>query len=190
VAENSSLGELIRFAYQVKEYQLVGPTWLNDDSECFDILAKASWEAPELELRLMLRALLVERFRLETHRETRTMPILKLVIGKKGARLHEASVDGARPGTSSAGGDVTATHVFMSAFAYWLSRELRRPVFDGTGLNGRFDFRLQYDAGHDDVGRPSLVSALHEQLGLRLENGKGLIDILVIDHVEKVPNKN
>jgi uncharacterized protein (TIGR03435 family) len=42
VAENSSLDELIRFAYDLKDYQVSGPVWLNDDSESFDILAKAA----------------------------------------------------------------------------------------------------------------------------------------------------
>jgi uncharacterized protein (TIGR03435 family) len=190
VAENSSLDELIRYAFQVKSYQLVGPNWLNDDSECFDIVAKAQLGTPEREIRAMMQTLLADRFKLAFHRETRQLPVLKLVVGKNGPRLQAAAADGERPGTSSAGGDVSAKHVFMSSFATWLSREMHRPVLDETGLKGRFDFTFKYATSGTDDGRPPLSSALQEQLGLRLEGGRGAIETLVIDHVEKVPTEN
>jgi uncharacterized protein (TIGR03435 family) len=78
-AENSSLDELIRFAYQLYDYQLVGPRWLNDDSVCFDIEAKGPAGSSQAQVRLMLQALLVERFKLAVHRETRTLPVYELV---------------------------------------------------------------------------------------------------------------
>ena len=190
VAENSSLDELLRFAFQVKHYQIAGPNWLNDDSECFDIVAKAPPGTSDREIRDMLQTLLVERFKLEFHRETRVLPVYKLVVGKNGPKLRAAASDGERPVMSSAGNNLTAKHAFMSGFAVWLSRELDRPVLDETGVQGRFDFTLQYGVGNSDDGRPSLPAALQDQLGLRLESGKGPIETLVIDHLEKLPTEN
>jgi len=97
-----------------------------------------------------------------------------------------------------------------------LSRQLGKPVVDGTGLKGKYDIALAWtpDGTIDDpTGRrgpmrpavegggpppapsdgeagPTLIGALQEQLGLRLEQKKGLVDIVVIDHMEKVPTEN
>ena len=62
VAENSSLDELIRFAYSLQDYHVSGPVWLNDDSESFDILASAPPDTPKAQIRVMLQNLLMERF--------------------------------------------------------------------------------------------------------------------------------
>jgi hypothetical protein len=51
VAENSSLDELIRFAYRLKDYQVSGPVWLNDDAESFDVVAKAPPDTPRQHMR-------------------------------------------------------------------------------------------------------------------------------------------
>jgi uncharacterized protein (TIGR03435 family) len=93
----------------------------------------------------------------------------------------------------------------LSAFATFLGRELERPVADKTGLTGQYDFRLAYgrrqgrpsgqaaapdSSPADPSGRPSLLAAVQEQLGLKLESKKDPIDILVIDHIDKVPTDN
>jgi uncharacterized protein (TIGR03435 family) len=82
----------------------------------------------------------------------------------------------------------------MAQFAGTLSRlqELDRPVVDGTGLNGVFNITLDFvaeDAASPDSAGPSILTALTEQLGLKLEVTKGPVQILVIDHVEK-PSEN
>jgi uncharacterized protein (TIGR03435 family) len=61
----------IRWAYGIQDYQVSGPGWLTELS--FDIVAKAGTAAPDSELRLMMRALLVERFKLEVHRESKEL---------------------------------------------------------------------------------------------------------------------
>ena len=96
----------------------------------------------------------------------------------------------------------------MLAFAGRLERETGRPVRDKTGLSGTYDFRLDYsieglggqrwvamaqqglDAGAPDDGGPTLFNALQQQLGLKLEDRKEPFDIIVIDHLEKVPTEN
>jgi uncharacterized protein (TIGR03435 family) len=80
-----------------------------------------------------------------------------------------------------------------------------RPLLDKTGLTGKYDFNLEYALSPAEVenlsnqtgrpvaaepGLPDLATALQEQLGLKLEPKKGLIEILVIDHAEKAPTEN
>jgi uncharacterized protein (TIGR03435 family) len=87
----------------------------------------------------------------------------------------------------------------MKDLAYKLSRLLGRPVVNNTGLDGNYDFKLEWtpDAGAPAPDRqpveasigPSLFSALQQQLGLRLEATKGPVDILVIDRVDR-PTEN
>jgi uncharacterized protein (TIGR03435 family) len=87
----------------------------------------------------------------------------------------------------------------ITQLAYKLSRLLQRPVVNNTGLEGNYDFKLEWtpDLGPsapdgqpvDTSGGPFIFSALQEQLGLRLEATKGPVDVLVIDHVDK-PSEN
>jgi uncharacterized protein (TIGR03435 family) len=189
VAENSSLDELIRSAYDLKDYQVFGPAWLNDQSESFDIVAKASPDTPEKQMWTMLQTLLAERFKLVAHREKRMLPAYDLVVSKKGFQLKPAT-SGGRRSTASQGGNLIATHLTMADFAYQLSRELKRPVFDKTGMAGAFDFTLHYSPGQDASGGPSLFTAIQETIGVRLESVREPVEVLVVDHIEKRPTEN
>ena len=189
VAENSSLDELIRFAYSLKDYQVSGPVWLNDDAESFDVIAKAPPDTPRQQMRGMLQTLLAERFKMATHRENRMLPVYHLVVGKNGPKLNPAS-HGGRSSTSSGGGTMTATSVTMTEFAYQLSRELKRPVFDKTGIAGAFDFTLHFVREQDASSGPSLFTAIKETMGLKVESAKGPVEILIVDHIEKAPTEN
>ena len=190
VAENSSLDELIRFAWDLKEYQVVGPAWLNDDSVCFDMEAKAPPETPHKQMRLMLQALLAERFHLAVHRETRTLPIYELVIAKGGPKLKPAESPGKGWSINSGGGALNATNTPMSEFATYLSDSVDRPVLDKTGMQGEFDLTLTYDPQDRGGERPSIYAALQQQLGLRLQPAKAPLDVLVVDHVDRTPSAN
>ncbi len=87
----------------------------------------------------------------------------------------------------------------MAEFVFALSNVLGRPVIDKTGYTGTFSYRLEFtperisglpvDAGNSDPSRPSIFTAIQDQLGLKLESQKGPADVLVIDHVEK-PDAN
>lgn len=190
VAENSSLDDLIRFAYGLKEYQVSGPGWLNDDSESFDIVAVASPGSSREQIGAMVRVLLAERFKLAAHRENRMLPIYQLVVGKSGPKLKASDPTSPRS-TSSGGGTMTATRATMSIFANDLARELKQPVFDRTGIAGAFDITLSYRQEGDGVSAtPSLFTAIQESTGLILEPAKGLVEVLVIDHIEKLPSQN
>ena len=85
---------------------------------------------------------------------------------------------------------MTDINVSMTGLANFLDSELERPVIDKSGLKGGFDFKLEWSPDQtSDSTVPSIFTALQEQLGLRLESGKGPVEILVIDSIEK-PSEN
>jgi uncharacterized protein (TIGR03435 family) len=198
--ENVSLKQCIETAFDVKDYSLSGPSWL--DNARFDILAKppsasTPWSGFGLppDFRAMLQALLADRFKLAVHRETRVVSAYALVTDKKGAKIQPVEEAGPS-GMSSGRGLLAGTRVSMAQFADLLSGNLDRPVKDLTETKGVFDIKLRWTpdetqpAESDNPAAASLFAAVQEQLGLRLEARKLPIEILVVDHVEKVPTEN
>ena len=192
--ENVSLKKLILNAYGIPDdqgYAVAGPDWLTTES--FDIEATFPADTPLPQLRQMMQTLLAERFRLTLHRENRQLPIYKLVTTKNGPKIH-AGTDGP-PRTAGGPGRLEATRVTMQKLTDLLARQAGLPVVDSTGLKGVFDFTLTWspDEGATTDGGasgPSIFTALQEQLGLKLESGKGPVEVLVVDHMEKVPTRN
>jgi len=90
--ENMSLRSIITMAYKLRDYQLTGPDWLRN--EHFDIVAKAKFGTPDEALMPMLQTLLVERFKLTTHPETKELPVYKLVAMKGKFRLEPVDAAG------------------------------------------------------------------------------------------------
>jgi len=88
---NVTLLFCLRIAYDVQDYQVSGPNWLS--TEQYDIVAKTGAPVNQDQLRLMLRTLLAERFKLVLHREERTRSLYELVVGKNGPKLMETKVD-------------------------------------------------------------------------------------------------
>jgi len=88
-----------------------------------------------------------------------------------------------------------ATRMTMQTLAMLLSRFERQTVIDLTGLNGYYEFKLEYTPEYragkaDEPPGPTIFTAVQEQLGLRLEKRKGPIDVLVIERAEQVPVEN
>ena len=162
-----------------------GPGWIND--ERYDIQAKSgNPNATRDEIRAMLQNLLADRFRLAFHKETRQMPIYTLRVEKSGPRLKQAK-DDEQPNISQRAG--SALHVTfqkwpIKGLASTLSGVLGTPVRDETGLTGTYDFTLEWSQDSSADSGPSIFTAVQEQLGLKLEAGKGPVDVMVIDHVE------
>jgi uncharacterized protein (TIGR03435 family) len=153
------------------------------------------------QFRLMLQALLAERFQLKLHHVQKNLPIYNLEVSKNGPKLKQSA-----PGTkfSAKGSSLGSTGVRWEMTAVtipgFLENQLgvyaRRPVFDKTGLSGKYDITFEFvldnldpGATATDPGGPSLFTALQEQLGLKLESATAPFDTIVIDHAEK-PSQN
>jgi len=189
---NVSLKQCIEMAYDVKDYALSGPDWLG--SERFDIVAKPPSGTPEDQFKPMMQALLADRFKMTVHREPKTLSAYALVVGKNGPQLQKTEVgDGSHMNHDGHNGKskLTGQRVSMPRLADFLARQLDRPVIDMTELTGVFDLKLEWaDERQPTPDGPSIYTALQEQLGLKLEARKLPVEILVIDHVEKVPTEN
>jgi uncharacterized protein (TIGR03435 family) len=197
VATNISLRRLIAVAYAVTDHQIFGDIkWL--DSDRFDISAKGSHNVELSELRLMLRALLAERFNLKVHSETRELPRFALTVVKPGvtgpgltASPGACGPDSGACRTANMGkGRLRAQRAFISQLADRLSTQLGETVVDNTGLTGTWDMVMTWTPDSEpgapaDLTGPSLFTAIQEQLGLKLQSGKGPVPVVVIDSADK-----
>jgi uncharacterized protein (TIGR03435 family) len=189
---NEPIKLLVRQAFQVQNTQISGgPEWL--DSDRYDIEAKTGRaEKPRPgDLAPLLQALLAERFHLKFHRETREMSVAALVVNprpKLKASEGEANAMSTHAGAGKS--HVVATGVTMATLAAYVSNRLGRVVIDKTGLSGAYDFELDWSPNEEtEAPAPQLVTALREQLGLRLEPQKGPVEVLVIERLER-PSEN
>ena len=165
-------------------------------------------------MRLMMRSLLADRFKLAIHNEAREAPVFALILlkpGKTGPRL-QPHLDDSSCSTATPCGRIyaarrkpstpveyhfAARNVTMGLIANLLIQpDLGRPVVDRTGLTGTFDFSLEWtpnipaDANFQpDASGPTYIEALKEQLGLKLESTRGPVEVPVVDHVER-PSEN
>ena len=210
VARGFTLAALIRNAYRVQEFQIIGgPEWIN--SERFDVEATFA-EADAPQVNLMLRALLVERFTLAVHNEKRERPIFALTVARAdkrlGPELQKSTTDCATAkgpdacGSTVAPGFIRLRGRTMAQFAESLSTltitgsSLNRLIVDRTSLEGAYNVTLKFTPDNIppvnipglppvDPNGPSIFTALQEQLGLRLEATNGLVDVLVIDSASR-----
>jgi uncharacterized protein (TIGR03435 family) len=182
---NATLKFCIMAAYGVQENQIEGgPGWINSDQ--YEITAKAAGLVAPGELLPMLRTLLEARFKLSLHRETKQLPVCLLTVAKSGSKLHPAEASGEGFLGRRGRGPLTGRKASIPELASTLSMLMGRKVLDQTGLTELYDFTLEYaPADAPDSDLPSLVTALQEQLGLKLEAGKGPVEVVVIDHAEK-----
>jgi uncharacterized protein (TIGR03435 family) len=206
---NTSLPFLIRWAYDVDENQLVEiPKGL--DSATFDILAKVPADEksiPGQTLRLMMQSLLAERFNLRIHRETRELSSYTLVVDKNGPKVSFVDIGegiGQNPFSMTDRGHLAGRKVTAEMLAKVLADQLHRPVEDATGIKKPFDFVLEWmpesadlniaqgapAASGNEANRPSIFTAIREQLGFRLNSRKSAVEVIVIDHVDRMPAEN
>ncbi len=129
-----------------------------------------------------------------------------LVVAKNGLKVHLTEASGSmnqNPFSMPGRGRLIGTRVSAAMLAKALSSQLSRSVEDQTGLQGVFDFTLEWEPdtqATDADGVPtgaaeartgaSLFTALQDQLGLKLEPRKGQVEVLVIDHMERTPTEN
>jgi uncharacterized protein (TIGR03435 family) len=199
---NVNLRACIRWAWHVTEFQVTGPDWL--DSERYEISGKAAGPATEDQLRLMTQALLKERFKLAVHLQTKEVAAYVLVVGKNGLKIHESTTEGESSiDVNQRQLSVSVQRTPVSQMVEMMSNVLRAPVIDMTGLTGRYDITLNVAkyAGDMAARGQSLDSApadpqamismiLQEEFGLKLEAKKMPLDLVIVDHAEKVPVEN
>jgi uncharacterized protein (TIGR03435 family) len=172
-AINAPVRAVIRHAYQLQDFELAGgPKWL--DADRVDIVARAEGEPAPAQMRLMLKTLLADRFKLQLHQETRDLPLYALALsrrdGKLGPDLRRSDTDCSRaallddtlgitprPGPPDPeatcgffgplpGGGAKFRGVTIGVLARFLAPPVHRPVVDRTGLTGYFDADLETTA--------------------------------------------
>ena len=207
---NLKLRDIILLAYSIGAKQLVGPEWLvNDpvnpgDIDRFDVVAKVPDNATKEQIPLMLQKLVADRFKLAMHKESKSIQVYALTVGKDGLKLKptpegDRKVSGCRRNVYGANGLSTAvcdnmTPVQLAAQLATLSPAYFRdgPVVDKTGLTQAYDFTIEWmtlaqlDAGEDG---PSMFEAI-KKLGLSLDKQKEAVEVFAIDRVEKMPTEN
>jgi uncharacterized protein (TIGR03435 family) len=213
VARYATLKSMMMDMYKIAGVQIVGgPGWINTTR--FDVTAKAEHPENIDNLHIMFQNMLADRFKLQFHRETRTLPEWVVTVDKNGSKMKAnpspepfdipIKFSGAGPSDNTL--TFTGIHADMEYLCLWLGlvinrfQQVDRPVVDQTGLKGFYDFTLTF--APDLSGRttpngepiPSwegsnLAEALRDRLGLKLENSKGPAKVFVIDHVEK-PTEN
>jgi uncharacterized protein (TIGR03435 family) len=194
--QDVSVETCIKWAYGVQYSQISGPAWI--DSDKFDITAKADDPATEDQMKLMMQALLTDRFKLRFHRESKELKAFVLTVAKGGAKVHPAAAPDAKPfHQNSANGSVVKS-MTIREWGDYISGPLQMPVVDETGLAGKYDFVIDFtpylpDAKNMGPDRPDttsiLMAAMEGELGIKMETRKTPVDIMVIDHVEK-PSAN
>jgi uncharacterized protein (TIGR03435 family) len=202
---NAQLEILLMNALVIQRYQLItSQEWIR--TERFDIEATSpDTSAANTSAKLLL--LLEDRFKLRFHRETRDVPAFSLLVaGKAGPGLIPAPGDNCIPAEqrSTATGrfvicgaprmsttQVSGTKITMKSFATGLAFVMGRPVMDNTGLQQDYDLQLTFvpeaeilAAGNEAKG-PSILTALQEQLGLKLQATTTPAEVVVIDNIQR-----
>ena len=200
-ATNVWLVDLMPVAYEITALQIVGgPDWVRSDR--FDIAAKMAADANQDQMAMMLRTLLEDRFKLRVRHEKREMPIFELALantdGRVGPNLQECpdnDKQSDRTFKAPPGGNVAAGPCGpMSRVAGLAAGQVQGIVHDKTGLSGNWRYNVFFgpdlpDPNSANSNLPSFVTALREQLGLKLERTRGPVDVVVIDSVEHpMPN--
>ena len=188
---NASLRECLQWSYQLRDDQITGPSWLNDDNASYDIEAKAPPETSEADLRRMLQTLLNERFRLKLRRETKVVAVYELIVAKGGPRLPDPKPQPPPGFVSSGGGQILAGEITAARLARALRDEVHRHVFDKTGIDRKFSVALQFaPEGATESGLPSIFTAVERTLGLKLQAAKAPIEFLVVEEARRIPAEN
>lgn len=207
---NSSLADLIEFAYQVQSKQLIGaPDWIDKDRYDIDAVPDVEGAPNPAQVRMMIQKLLADRFQLKFHHDKKELSAFTLSVTKSGSKLTPTEIKGPLPGLGFGPGQGgislrmrNGTIGDLTGFMQTLV--LDRPVVDHTGLTDRYDLVVTFTPddtqfnGHppqmpkatdDAEPAPSLFEAFQQQLGLKLVAEKTQVDVVFIDHVDK-PSAN
>lgn len=209
VITHATVRFLMKIAYDVGDDQITGgPSWVH--SQRFDVEAKPdvplggdphNMTADERrvfqeQVRLRLQSLLADRFQLRLTIQSKELPVYALTLGKNGPKMQPSTSADGLPAMKGGRGEIIGTNASMTVLAGFLGEQSNRPVVDGTGLKGKYNFQLTWtpDSGQtlgvpdassntpasvSDTGT-SLFTAVQEQLGLKLESRKSPADLLTV----------
>jgi uncharacterized protein (TIGR03435 family) len=198
--KNVTLRRLVAEAWHCQMKQVVGPPWL--DRNEYDIAARAFEGATREQIQLMLRALLVERFRLKQHSESKLMRVYELETGKDGPKIKPV-----QDGSASSSGSGFHFRGDMRQFADLLAIQFTIPapenpgvpvkaggpsipVLDKTGLQGIYDFSVDQ---RSELGTDIFTAwkrTLEDQLGLRIDSRMDQVPVVVVDDAAHMPTAN
>lgn len=220
-AVNTTMRNTVVNAYSTGlQLEITGaPGWLNElhydieakfEPEVGEALRKLTADDSNFARRYMMQKLLKERMNLVAHAETKEVPAYDLVVAKNGPKFKEADPNAIDIGRMSMRIDqgkwvIDARGAQVIALARNLAQFAGRPVFDKTGLTGRYDIKLEFareqplsaaapaggaagsgpDLPADPAGGLTITAALEEQLGLKLVPTRGPMMVVVIEHVDK-----
>jgi uncharacterized protein (TIGR03435 family) len=191
---NEKLRQIVLTAFMIRDFQLIGPDWLSQES--YDIHAKASAPVPQAQFNAMFQRLLKERFGLRYHEEERKLPAYKVVVASGGPKLRLSDA-GTESGRRYARNHIILSHCTTGDLAQVLGygEFLDVPVFDATGLKGAYDIDLHWDFDSRDPGAQrvdgvSVFTAIQDQLGLKIESIKSPQHVIVIDAINRNPTPN
>ncbi len=172
-AEGIYLRRALAKAYDLPEHRIIGPDWL--DTERYAITGQVDNPA---DFKPLFQQELTTRFHMVAHLETKDVPVYRL-----------KSIDGApygprraRAAAAVCSGGLRMPHATMATFASVLADYIKRPVFDETGLDGSFDFSLSWNLGNP----AALQDAVKQQLGLQLVDDRRSLELLIVEHIEKL----
>lgn len=204
IVQNMTVESMMTVIYRIPPGRIQGgPDWFS--TAVFDLEAKTDRAYGLDDLHTMFKNLLADRFGLKFHTDIRQGPVYELMVDRSGVKMKaEGDVGNLNiPIIPSGPAEFVGTKVPIAYLCWFLGQQMRndpRPVIDKTGLTQVYDFTLDFlpelppDVSVDALppemqNRPTLQDALREQLGLRLESGKGSVQNYVIDHVDK-PSEN
>jgi uncharacterized protein (TIGR03435 family) len=196
---NTTLREAIRWAYDepgARVGVLGGPPWV--DSVRYDVVARPAAPSSTDQLRLMLRGLLSDRFKLVVRADRKESAVYSLTVDQKGHTLRLSKTEGPHRVQQDATG-LAFENTTMSDLQLHLLRVpgFDRPVINRTDLDGRFDFKLAILTGTDTeearraaIGGGFVVFAdALKGVGLRLEPGSVPLDVITIEKADR-PSEN
>ncbi len=178
-AEGVPLKRAIARAYGVPENRVAGPDWLADTRYAITAIV-----ADPKDFQPMFQKELANQFHMLAHRETKVVPVFVLKASSEPAKTASSS----GPGTITTSGStdglnmINYPHATMSTFANTLGDAVGRPVIDETGMDGTYDITLRWKFGSNSA----LQTAVKQQLGLELADERRAVDLVIIDHIEKL----
>jgi uncharacterized protein (TIGR03435 family) len=200
-ASATTLKFLLEWAYTIQPSQHSGdPSWM--DTDRFDIVAKAEGNATDDQHKQMVQTLMAERFGLKFHYEKKKLPVYVMSVGKgapklfppKDDEIHSIHITPQKDSDQKvAAFHVVATRFSLSQLTDIFARQIGRVFVNETGLDGEFDFTMDLapDESRPNPLDPSLlIAAMRDQLGLSLKSQDAIVNVMVIDSVQKVAAGN